>query len=277
MKSVAAESARATSPTPRMPCRRRFSRSTAARRGFRGGSSVSTWLYRILVNTCYDLMRKGRRRPEAPLPARIALGAGTRETIRCASRSRWRSRGCRARADGVSSVRGRGLLAPRGGRDPRGQRERRRARCCSAPSAGSRRRSGRATRSFRRRRMKASCRDLERALSGGEPELWPPWRSTRGLRRLRARARGVARDRRRGAVAAEDVALAGALAADPAAARRGVAAPPRRRPPAAGCASCRRPRSSRSSRSRRPGSGSSATAAAASRSRRPGRRRRIRS
>jgi len=41
--------------------------------GFRGGSSVSTWIYRILVNTCYDLMRKGRRRPESPLPAEIAF------------------------------------------------------------------------------------------------------------------------------------------------------------------------------------------------------------
>jgi RNA polymerase sigma-70 factor (ECF subfamily) len=40
---------------------------------FRGGSSLSTWLYRILVNTCYDLMRKGRRRPEALLPARVAM------------------------------------------------------------------------------------------------------------------------------------------------------------------------------------------------------------
>jgi len=40
---------------------------------FRGGSTVATWLYRILVNTCYDLMRKGRRRPEAPLPARVAM------------------------------------------------------------------------------------------------------------------------------------------------------------------------------------------------------------
>jgi RNA polymerase sigma-70 factor (ECF subfamily) len=43
---------------------------------FRGGSSLATWLYRILVNTCYDLMRRGRRRPEAPLPARIAMAAG---------------------------------------------------------------------------------------------------------------------------------------------------------------------------------------------------------
>ena len=33
--------------------------------GFRGGSSVSTWIYRILVNTCYDLMRKGFTHREA--------------------------------------------------------------------------------------------------------------------------------------------------------------------------------------------------------------------
>lgn len=43
---------------------------------FRGGSTVATWLYRILVNTCYDLMRKVRRRPEAPLPARLAMAPG---------------------------------------------------------------------------------------------------------------------------------------------------------------------------------------------------------
>ncbi|HEY1434331.1 MAG TPA: sigma-70 family RNA polymerase sigma factor, partial [Thermoanaerobaculia bacterium] len=29
---------------------------------FRGGSSLSTWAHRILVNTCYDAMRRGRRR-----------------------------------------------------------------------------------------------------------------------------------------------------------------------------------------------------------------------
>ena len=44
---------------------------------FRGGSTVATWLYRILVNTCYDLMRRGRRRPEAPLPARLAMASGS--------------------------------------------------------------------------------------------------------------------------------------------------------------------------------------------------------
>jgi RNA polymerase sigma-70 factor (ECF subfamily) len=45
-------------------------------RRFRGGSSFSTWLYRILVNTCYDLLRKRRRRAEGPLPADVALISG---------------------------------------------------------------------------------------------------------------------------------------------------------------------------------------------------------
>ena len=37
---------------------------------FRGGASVSTWLYRILLNTCYDHLRQSRRRAnaEAPMP-----------------------------------------------------------------------------------------------------------------------------------------------------------------------------------------------------------------
>jgi RNA polymerase sigma-70 factor (ECF subfamily) len=44
--------------------------------GFRGGASLSTWLYRILVNTCYDFMRKNRRRAEGPMPAAVeARGA----------------------------------------------------------------------------------------------------------------------------------------------------------------------------------------------------------
>jgi len=30
---------------------------------FRGAARLSTWIYRVLVNTCYDLMRKKRRRP----------------------------------------------------------------------------------------------------------------------------------------------------------------------------------------------------------------------
>ena len=31
---------------------------------YTGDASFSTWLYRILINTCYDVMRKRKRRPE---------------------------------------------------------------------------------------------------------------------------------------------------------------------------------------------------------------------
>ena len=37
-----------------------------SRGDFRGEASPSTWLYRILVNTCYDMGRKRRRHPEGP-------------------------------------------------------------------------------------------------------------------------------------------------------------------------------------------------------------------
>src|SRR6059036_1726652 len=33
---------------------------------FRNESSFSTWIYRVLVNVCYDLRRRRVRRPEAP-------------------------------------------------------------------------------------------------------------------------------------------------------------------------------------------------------------------
>jgi len=32
--------------------------------GFTGEAAFSTWLYRILINTCYDALRRRRRRPE---------------------------------------------------------------------------------------------------------------------------------------------------------------------------------------------------------------------
>lgn len=34
--------------------------------GFKGDSLLSTWLYRILVNTCHDLGRRRARSPEVP-------------------------------------------------------------------------------------------------------------------------------------------------------------------------------------------------------------------
>jgi RNA polymerase sigma-70 factor, ECF subfamily len=36
--------------------------------GFRGDAAVSTWLHRIVVNACLDLVRRGQARPTDPLP-----------------------------------------------------------------------------------------------------------------------------------------------------------------------------------------------------------------
>lgn len=35
---------------------------------FKGKSAVGTWIYRIAVNTCYDHLRKAKRRPVEPMP-----------------------------------------------------------------------------------------------------------------------------------------------------------------------------------------------------------------
>jgi len=35
---------------------------------FRGGSALGTWIYRIAVNTCYDQLRKQKRRRSEPMP-----------------------------------------------------------------------------------------------------------------------------------------------------------------------------------------------------------------
>jgi RNA polymerase sigma-70 factor (ECF subfamily) len=35
---------------------------------FKGNSALGTWLYRIAVNTCYDQLRKSKRRPSEPYP-----------------------------------------------------------------------------------------------------------------------------------------------------------------------------------------------------------------
>jgi RNA polymerase sigma-70 factor, ECF subfamily len=39
--------------------------------GFKGDSLLSTWLYRILVNTCHDLGRRRTRSPEVPATSRV--------------------------------------------------------------------------------------------------------------------------------------------------------------------------------------------------------------
>jgi RNA polymerase sigma-70 factor (ECF subfamily) len=50
--------------------------------GFAGRSSIATWLCRVLINVCYDVTRKRKHEPEAPLepcgprnqlPLRVAL------------------------------------------------------------------------------------------------------------------------------------------------------------------------------------------------------------
>jgi RNA polymerase sigma-70 factor (ECF subfamily) len=46
--------------------------------GFTGEAAFSTWLYRILVNTCNDALRKRRRRPvESPIEALVVERAGS--------------------------------------------------------------------------------------------------------------------------------------------------------------------------------------------------------
>lgn len=43
---------------------------------FRGGASLSTWAYRILINACYDMLRRSKRRPESPIPEEAVLPPG---------------------------------------------------------------------------------------------------------------------------------------------------------------------------------------------------------
>ncbi|HSM45431.1 MAG TPA: sigma-70 family RNA polymerase sigma factor [Acidimicrobiia bacterium] len=38
---------------------------------FRGNAALGTWIYRIAVNTCYDQLRKQKRRRADPMPARL--------------------------------------------------------------------------------------------------------------------------------------------------------------------------------------------------------------
>jgi RNA polymerase sigma-70 factor (ECF subfamily) len=46
---------------------------------FRGDAKVSTWLHRIVVNACIDLVRRRQARPTVPLPADDLAPAGPDE------------------------------------------------------------------------------------------------------------------------------------------------------------------------------------------------------
>ena len=52
-----------------------FLKAYRAAPAFRAGASVATWLYRILVNACYDQLRGRRRRAESPSAESESLGA----------------------------------------------------------------------------------------------------------------------------------------------------------------------------------------------------------
>ena len=41
---------------------------------FRGGAAFSTWTYRVLVNCCYDALRRRRSRPVSSLDAGVEAG-----------------------------------------------------------------------------------------------------------------------------------------------------------------------------------------------------------
>jgi RNA polymerase sigma-70 factor (ECF subfamily) len=52
---------------------------------FQGRSAVGTWIYRIAVNTCYDQIRRAKRRPLERLPDHIEpIDPGAEEAIESA-------------------------------------------------------------------------------------------------------------------------------------------------------------------------------------------------
>lgn len=59
---------------------RAFLRCHSHARDYRPEWSVTTWLYRILTNTCIDEIRRRRARPEEPMPAIPLATGGRRET-----------------------------------------------------------------------------------------------------------------------------------------------------------------------------------------------------
>src|SRR3982751_2784320 len=59
-----------------------FVRALQAKGGFRSDAACSTWIYRILVNGCIDLLRQRRRRgPHLPLDARTGHPCEHRDPV----------------------------------------------------------------------------------------------------------------------------------------------------------------------------------------------------
>ncbi len=196
---------------------------------FRGGASVSTWLYRILLNTCYDSLRQSRRRrprggPDAAVGGSGGVAARGHPRPSPPALDREGADAARAeRAHRVSPLRGRGVLPPRGGRDPRGRRGRF-ARAALPRPAASPEGAGIVGSVLRRRPHEGVLRrSRARALrrrAGGPVRV----RSARAeLQGLREGARGLAQGRRSRALASKDVGFARAVACDPPAAGRRIA------------------------------------------------------
>lgn len=53
-----------------------FLKVCRAAHGFEGHSSLSTWIYRILINCCYDALRKRQRLAENPAPSDFRAETG---------------------------------------------------------------------------------------------------------------------------------------------------------------------------------------------------------
>ena len=60
---------------------------------FRGEAQVSTWMYRVAVNTCHDMARHRARRPQTPW--RTSAWSATSRARPTATRSSWRRWSCR--------------------------------------------------------------------------------------------------------------------------------------------------------------------------------------
>jgi RNA polymerase sigma-70 factor (ECF subfamily) len=48
---------------------------------FQGHSALGTWLYRIAVNTCYDQLRRAKRRPTQPMPEQVEVADDMAEAV----------------------------------------------------------------------------------------------------------------------------------------------------------------------------------------------------